>query len=96
MVGFNTNPESSYEPICLEPEKIHYPITDFDNLQELANEINSSHERPNMFLHTGEGVQEEMDQRLSEETFRLALERRLKTSRAKNSDRVCFVASSSA
>lgn len=79
LVGFNVNPQSDRLPICIEPEKISIPIGEFENLQETAKGILNDHERAKMF-YSGPGVQEEMDEWLRKDVFRLAIEKRLNES----------------
>ena len=91
IIGFNVNPNSNSEKMCIEPENLEHLLGEFNNINSIANEIRNSDEDRNM-LYSGPGMQEEMDIRFQARTFREALEKLLNDSKF-NENNIHFAAS---
>lgn len=72
IIGFSKN-VSNAEIICYEPEKIDFLTTHFTNLSGFAKEILDTHDDRYM-MYSGPGMQEQMDEKLNDECYRLAIE----------------------
>ncbi|MEO0728303.1 MAG: hypothetical protein AAFZ63_27390, partial [Bacteroidota bacterium] len=89
LIGFLVAERNDRHPICIDPEIIDYTLDEFENLQDVANELYRNSDDSRMF-YTGSGMQEEMDNRHREEYFRRALEKILNESQ-NNTGKICFV-----
>jgi DNA integrity scanning protein DisA with diadenylate cyclase activity len=92
LVGFLNKNLADKLPICVDPENLDFLIDNFHNIQEVADELYMTDSDRNMF-YSGEGMQEEMDNRLKRKSFRLALEKIL-NELPQNSDKIYFASSS--
>lgn len=92
LLGFLNNSESDKPRICYEPETKEFLEDNLLDLSEVAEKIKKNHPNKNT-IYSGPGVQEEMNERLDNESFRLAIEEKL-NSADPNTDNIFFVSNS--
>jgi len=92
IIGFLRTDRADRQPVCIDPEVIDFSLDEFRKINEVAKKILDGDERKDMF-YTGAGMQEEMDQRLRDKSFRLGIEEILNTSSNKK-DKISFVSDS--
>lgn len=92
IIGFLRTNRVDRQPICIDPEVIDFSLDEFRQINQVAEKILDADERKDMF-YTGAGMQEEMDQRLRNKSFRLGIEEILNTSVNKG-DKISFVSES--
>jgi hypothetical protein len=73
IIGFLRTNRDDRQPICIDPEVIDFSLAEFQQINKVAETILNADERKDMF-YTGVGIQEEMDQRLRDKSFRLGIE----------------------
>lgn len=73
FIGFQHQGDKSSHEICFEHPDFEKYLPELKNINNVANQISENHPDSNMY-YTGVGMQEEMDTRLKNECFRLALE----------------------
>ncbi len=91
VIGFRTNDDASIEPVCIEPEALHYDLSEFKDIAALAESIYRNDPDRRM-LYGGAGMQEEMEERGRKKAFREAIEEVLNNS-PNNPGKYCFASS---
>lgn len=91
LIGFLLEKQENRLPICIEPENLGYSLDEFEDIQKVADELFETSEDRNMY-YSGEGMQEEMNNRFKKKSYRLAIEKTLNESK-NNLNTICFVSS---
>lgn len=91
LIGFLNKERPDRLPICIDPESDDYLIEKIINIQEIADQLYEKDNHRGLY-YTGEGIQEDMDNRLKRGSFRKALEKIL-NELPENSNKICFATS---